>query len=236
MKTVVGAIEYGRETIRYEVRFLSSRKTLGIEVHPDQRVVIRAPMSCSEDLIADRVRKRASWISRQIADFQRYTPRTPQRQYVSGETHLYMGRQYRLKVTTGEPASVKLSRGQFIVTLLGKADPNRVRLMLHRWYLDRAREVFMEVLEQSLPRIKGIERPRVNIRAMQSRWGSLSDAGTMTLNVNLLRAPRACIEYVVIHELCHRQHRDHDAGFYRMLKRVMPDWEIRKRRLEAALL
>ena len=95
MKVVVGMIEYGRETIRYEVQFLPTRQTLGIEVHPDQRVVIRAPVGCTEDVIADRVRKRASWISRQIADFQRYSPRTPQRQYVSGETHLYQGRQYR---------------------------------------------------------------------------------------------------------------------------------------------
>lgn len=71
---------------------------------------------------------------------------------------------------------------------------------------------------------------------MQSRWGSLSPAGTMTLNANLIRAPRACIEYVVAHELCHLKHRDHDAGFYRLLGRVMPDWETRKVRLETALL
>ena len=74
------------------------------------------------------------------------------------------------------------------------------------------------------------------VRAMQSRWGSLSAAGTMTLNVNLIRAPRACIEYVVTHELCHVEYRDHDARFYRLLERVLPDWKTRKQRLEAALL
>lgn len=233
---MAGTIEYGRETIHYEVRFLPTRHTLGIEVHPDQRVLVRAPLGCPEEVIAERVRRRAAWISRQIAEFQRYRPRTPPRQYLSGETHLYLGRQYRLKVCAGEVATVKMSRGQLIVTLPGAPDPERIKTLLRRWYLDRARGVFSEMLDGCLPHFKRIERPRLIVRAMQSRWGSLSRAGTMTLNANLVRAPRPCIEYVVTHELCHLKHRDHDAQFFRLLGLVMPDWEQRKLRLEAALI
>lgn len=235
MKTATHELTYGAEVIRYQVQWVPTRRTLGIEVHPDQRVVVRAPTGCSEDLISERVRRRAAWISRQIADFRRFSPRTPPRQYVSGETHLYLGRQYRLKVMEGE-ASVRATRGQLIVTLSGRADPDRVRGMLHRWYLDHAKRVFGEVLDQCLPRFRGYRCPRLIVRAMQSRWGSLSPAGSMTLNANLVRAPRACIEYVVTHELCHLRHRDHDAAFYRQLERLMPDWEKRKQRLETALL
>lgn len=231
-----GVIEFGRESICYEVRFLASRKTLGIEVHPDQRVVVRAPTGCPAELIAERVQKRAAWICRQIADFQRYTPRTPQRQYLSGETHLYLGRQYRLKVVSGDAASVKLSRGYLTVTVSGVPERERVRTMLHRWSLIRAREVFEEVLAKNLCRHGIAQPPRVIVRTMQSRWGSLSQAGTMTLNSQLIRAPRACIEYVITHELCHLTHRDHDANFYRLLGQLMPDWDKRKQRLEAALL
>lgn len=233
---MLGVIEFGRESIRYEVQFLASRRTLGIEVHPDQRVVVRAPSGCPAELIAERVQKRASWISRQIADFQRYNPRTPQRQYLSGETHLYLGRQYRLKVVSGDVASVKLSRGYLTVTVSGVPDRERVRTMLHRWSLVRAREVFDEVLAKNLRRYSITRQPRLIVRAMLSRWGSLSQAGTMTLNSRLICAPRACIEYVITHELCHLIHRDHDASFYRLLGQVMPDWEKRKQRLEAALL
>lgn len=229
-------LAYGTETIRYQVQWVSTRRTLGIEVHPDQSVVVRAPLGCADDVIATRVKKRAAWISRQIADFQRYSPRTPQRQYVSGETHLYLGRQFRLRVAAGEPASVRMNRGQLMVTMPGKTDPDRVRMMLHRWYLDHARQVFGEVLNQCLPQFRGQQRPRLIIRAMQSRWGSLSQAGSITLNANLIRAPRACIEYVVAHELCHLRYRDHDSNFFRLLGRVMPDWEQRKQQLEAALL
>lgn len=257
---MVGSLTYGRDTIRYEVRFLASRQTLAIEVHPDSRVLVRAPLGCPEAVIAQRVQKRAGWISRQLAEFERYRPRTPTRQYVNGESHLYLGRQYRLKLLPGDSTSViksqgaildarsapaggvpgmariKLTRGQLLVSLPGDPDPERVKALLHRWYLDCARVVFADVLEASLRHFKGTDRPRLIVRTMQSRWGSLSRAGTMTLNVNLLRAPRSCIEYVVIHELCHTRHRDHDARFFRLLGQVMPDWEERKRKLEAALL
>ncbi len=233
---MVGTLTYGCDTIRYEVRFLTSRRTLAIEVHPDCRVLVRAPLGCPEALIAERVQKRAAWISRQLAELERYRPRTPARQYLSGESHLYLGRQYRLKLLQCESASVTLSRGQLLVSLPGDPDPDRVRALLKRWYLDRARTVFGEVLDASLRRFKGVEPPRLIVRAMQSRWGSLSRAGTMTLNVNLVRAPRPCIEYVVIHELCHTMHRDHDTRFFKLLGQAMPDWQQRKQRLEAALL
>ncbi len=236
MKTVTGTLTYGVDIIRYEVRFLASRQTLAIEVHPDSRVLVRAPIGCPEALITERVQKRAAWITRQLAEFGRYKPRTPARQYVSGESHLYLGRQYRLKLILGDAASVKLTRGQLLVTLRGKSEAERVKALLHRWYLDRARAVFTEVLNASVLRFKGVEHPRLIVRAMQSRWGSLSCAGTMTLNADLVRAPRSCIEYVVIHELCHIGHREHDARFFKLLGQVMPDWKERKQRLETALL
>ncbi len=233
---MTGTLTYGAEMIRYEVCFLASRRTLTIEVHPDSRVLVRAPLGCPEGLIAERVQKRARWISRQLAEFDRYRPRTPSRQYVNGESHLYLGRQYRLGLMSGDAASVKLSRGRLLVTLPDVPEPERAKAVLHRWYLDRARTIFTEVLDASLPHFTGLERPRLIVRTMQSRWGSLSRAGTMTLNVNLVRAPRACIEYVVTHELCHTRHRDHDARFFKLLGQVMPDWKRRKQRLEAALL
>ena len=233
---MVGILSYGRDTIRYEVRFLASRQTLAIEVHPDSRVLVRAPVDCPEALITERVQKRAAWISRQLAEFERYRPRTPARQYVNGESHLYLGRQYRLKLISGESSSVKLTRGQLLVTLPGAPEPERIKALLHRWYLDRARSVFTEILDASVLGFKSVDRPRLIVRAMQSRWGSLSRAGSMTLNVNLVRAPRPCVEYVVVHELCHTRHRDHGTRFYRLLEQVMPDWEQRKQRLEAALL
>jgi hypothetical protein len=233
----VGHVDYGSERICYEVEAVTGRRTLGIEVYPDLRVLVRAPADCKPEVIAERVRRRAAWISRQLADFDRYRPRTPPRRFVSGEAHRYLGRQFRLAIVGTEgPRTVRLHRGRIEVHVSIPARPAQVRDAVRYWYRERARQRFGEVLDAQLRCFTGMERPRLAIRTMASRWGSLSAAGTMTLNVRLIEAPLACIEYVIVHELCHRRHRNHDARFFRTLDRMLPDWRQRKARLESALL
>lgn len=233
---MVRRLSYGAETVDYEVRFLKGRRTLTIEVHPDSSVLVRAPAGCPDDVVAQRVQRRAAWVCRQLDEFGRYRPRTPQRQYIQGETHLYLGRQYRLRLKVGPTVAVKLSRGYLEVS--GPAlDATGAKDILYRWYLTRARAVFAEVLERSMQlHFPGEQRPRLSVRSMRTRWGSLSPAGMMTVNVDLVKAPKPCIEYVVCHELCHLRRRNHDRAFYQLLEQVMPDWRKRKTRLEMALL
>lgn len=232
-----GHVDYGSERICYEIQAVAGRRTMGIEVHPDLRVLVRAPADCKPEVIAERVRRRAAWISRQLADFERYRPRTPPRRFVSGEAHRYLGREFRLAVVGSDgPGTVRLHRGRIEVSLASPARPTQVRDAVRRWYRERAKQRFREVLDAQLCRFAGMGRPKLAIRTMASRWGSLSAAGTMTLNVRLIEAPLGCIEYVIVHELCHSRHRNHDARFFRTLDQVLPDWRRRKARLESALL
>lgn len=231
-------VMYGSEAIGYSVERRMRRKTLGIEVHPDLRVVVLAPPDCGNDDIQARVRRRARWIARQLERFRRYRPRTPPRRYVAGETHLYLGRQYRLKFAEGERENVVRTRSHLVVAApnrLARAETERV---VGAWYRRQAREIFAAILDKCFPALarRGLLRPRIEVRAMVRRWGSLSKKGRMTLNVNLLKAPPSCIEYVITHELCHLLHDHHGPRFYRLLTRLMPDWEKRKRHLEVALL
>lgn len=232
-----GTIAYGGKEIVFHVQ-VSDRKTMEIAVHPDNSVIVKAPRGVSEDDIHGRVYRRARWIAKQINYFQQFHPRTPRRQYVSGETHLYLGRQYRLKVSAGNNPGVKLVRGFLYVTYRGKQNPVRVRLLLDEWYLERARIKYAESLDRCFPDLQrmGYAQPTIHIRRMKTRWGSLSSKGTLTLNRELIRAPRDCIDYVVTHELCHLKYKDHSRAFYRLLEQVMPDWERRKHRLELALV
>ncbi len=237
MKPARGSIAYGCETISYEVRRVDNRKTLGIEVHPDLRVLVRAPADTDTQTIEERVRRRARWISRQLRHFDRYGPRTRPRHYVAGETHLYLGRPLRLKVVAGEKNNVIASRGALSVTCSNGISQKKVKSLLQAWYSARAGEVFDDVMTGCFRPFgrMGHKPPRLAVRAMKTRWGSLSAKGTMTLNSNLVKAPRPCIEYVIVHELCHLVHKDHGTGFYRLLERLMPDWRRRKQRLEEAL-
>lgn len=230
-------ITYGGEVVAYEVLFVT-RKTLEIAVHPDLRVVIKAPRGTSEIAIQSRARKRARWIKKQRDYFRQFDPRTPPRQYVGGETHRYLGRQYRLKLTESDKPSVKLTGGLFWVSCPDRNDSSQVKALLEAWYLQKAHEKFAEYFERCWPEFERLNqaRPKIQIRRMKSRWGSLSKSGTLTLNVALVQAPRECIDYVITHELCHLLHHDHGPSFYRLLEKVMPDWEKRKHKLELALI
>jgi predicted metal-dependent hydrolase len=237
-----GSVLYGNELIPYEIHVRPARKTLGIEVHPDGRVLVLAPSLCDDATIEDKVRLRVGWISRQLTTFSRYERHTAPRQYLSGESHRYLGRQYRLKVVINDQstdkAQINLTRGEIVVTGTKKLPQEKLKELLRCWYLSRAREVFDDVLTDTFDVFcrRRLAKPRVSVRDMRSRWGSLSPGGLMTLNSRLIQAPRPCIEYVILHELCHLVHRDHNAKFFALLGQLMPDWQKRKQRLEKALL
>lgn len=234
---MTGKIHFGKTSFAYNVLHVS-RKTMEIAVHPNKRVVVKAPLGTLRDEIEGRLRRRARWVLRQIDYFQQFEPRTPVRRFVSGETHLYLGRQYRLKVVRADANQVKMTRGRVVVEIDEEILPELVAAYLEDWYRSRARQYFQECLERCAQDFirRGYELPRLQIKKMRTRWGSLSQNGTLTLNLSLMRAPRECIEYVITHELCHLKYDDHSAGFYKYLERLMPDWEKRKLRLELALV
>ena len=232
-----GTVAYGQETIAFNV-FYADRKTMEIAVHPDSMVVIKAPVGTDFAEVKKRVVRRAGWIKRQLDYFRQFEPRTPGRSYVGGETHLYLGKQYRLKISSGNLDVVKLIHGHFHIEVKGNATPDKVRSLLECWYADKAAERFKESYDRNWPCFGklSLEKPRLQVRRMQKRWGSLSKGGVLTLNTDLIRSPRECIDYVITHELCHLKCHDHSTAFYAYLEKVMPDWVKRKHRLELALV
>ena len=233
----LSAIAYGGKEIVFQI-LKTDRKTMEIAVLPDCGVVVKVPKGTSVDETRLKVYRRARWIVRQINFFLQFRPRTPERQYIGGETHLYLGRRYRLKISQGDEASVKLTRGFIFITCCGVPNPDKVKLLLNTWYLERARIKFTDSLGRSFPSFErlGFSQPTIHIRKMKTRWGSLSAKGTLTLNRDLIRAPRDCIDYVVTHELCHLKHKNHSNEFYRLLDQVMSDWYKQKDKLEQALI
>ena len=228
------SLRYGNTTIEYHLCY-AQRKTLGISVAPDLRVTVTAPEGSALADIEARVEKRAAWILKKQREYERYLPHLPPRQYVSGETHRYLGRQYRLKVAQSEEEGVRLGRNYLYVDVRDEPDRQRVSLLLDAWYRARAGEVFADRLQACFPKMQhtGIFLPKLSIRAMSSRWGSTSPSGRVTLNVKLIQVPRTYIDYVIYHELCHLQEPNHGPGYYRLLDRVLPDWRERREKLNA---
>ncbi len=234
MTNVTQRVQYGDETIEYTLAY-SARKTLGISVDPDLRVTVTAPLGSDLAAVEAKVRQRAPWILRQQRELELYLPHTPPRRYVSGETHRYLGRQYRLKVEESgqQPERVKLARGALHVWVATPADTQRVRQLVEDWYEKQAQRVLYERLLALLPRFKPFElgEPQLTIRTMENRWGSCTDAGAITLNLKLVQASKPCIDYVIVHELCHLVEHNHGRSFYQLLDRMLPDWRARRRQL-----
>ncbi len=227
-------VRFGEHPIDFVVS-RRNRKSLEISVEPDASVVVVAPVGVPDEVICEKVKKRASWIIRQQRTFSNYLPKTPDRQYVSGETHLYLGRQYRLKIVRGTRRSIKLTRGFITVVTREPGNTGVIRNILEGWYRDRANVKFAERLEESLKRFPNPDAFRplgLEVRYMKQRWGSMSSSSKLLLNCRLIQASIDGIDYVITHELCHIAEPHHGPDFYDLLNRVLPDWPKRKIRLE----
>lgn len=226
---------YGDERITFErkPRPLVNGRIL-IKVHPDCRVVVSAPQDTDDQQVLNAVEKRGRWIYQQLRDFRKQLEYITPRQYISGESHYYLGKQYMLKVIVApsDAQGVKMLRGKLEVTLRHKS-AEKVLQLLTDWYKARAREVFARRLTAMLEQALWVsESPPLRILTMQTQWGSCSPNGRLTLNPNLVKAPRECIDYVILHELCHLAEHNHSERFYRLMGQVMPEWEIVKTRLD----
>ena len=226
-------IKYGSQIIPFELEH-RKRRTLEISVYPDLSIKVKAPLDRTIEEVRDKIRKRALWILEQRYFFSLYLPKQPEKTYFSGEAHYYLGKQYRLKISKSNIEEVVLKRGMFLVYTKDRKKQSHIKTLLEKWYLAHAREQFEKRISLCVKKASnyGIEVPELQIRKMSKRWGSCSKRGRITLNIHLVKAPSHCIDYVIMHELCHVKFFNHGKNFYNLLNKVMPDWQRRKKRLE----
>lgn len=230
---MMASIQFGSKQIDFQIEY-SDRKTLGITVTPDMDVLVKAPNDSTISKIEEKLKKKAPWIIKQQSFFLAYHPKTTERKYISGETHLYLGKQYLLKVEENEKESVKL-KGKFIE--VKTPDKTRVKQLVNNWYLNHARSKFHATALPLIEKFKKykVEPSSIVLREMPTRWGSCTPKGKIILNPELIKAPKGCIEYVIVHELCHLIHHDHTQKFMDLQTKEMKDWEKWKKKLESLL-
>lgn len=225
-------LQYGTQTINFKL-IKTKRKTLGITVYPDKQVVVKVPVAKSEKEVHDKLRKKAGWITRQLKYFDSLPSFVKQRQFVSGETHKYLGKQYRLKIIKSDEKRVLMQGGYIRISLSDTGDKKQVKTLLNSWYKKHALKRFEIYLKECYSAVKkyNIPYPKLQIREMKTRWGSCGSSGKITLNLNLIKHSSLSIRYVIMHELCHLKHHNHNDDFYKLLKKVMPDWGKQKYKL-----
>lgn len=200
-------------------------RNLHVGVYPPEGAVrVAAPVDMSRDAIRTAVLLRLGWIRRQVATFAAQR-REPPRDFVSGETHWFMGRQYRLRVLEGRRARVRLDGGDYIeLSAPDLADRDHLARTLDGW-LRRELRARAEPLVDCWAARLDANRPILGIKRMRTRWGTCNSvAGRVWLNLALARVAPPAIEYVVAHEVAHLLVRNHGADFVALLDLHLPAW------------
>ena len=222
-----------------EISYVLERKqvkNLNLRIRKDGSVFVSASDAVLFDEVDEFVCNKASYILHAVKRFNEMALYKPQpKQYVSGETFYLQGRGLRLQVSHATKDSISSDGVYIYLNVKDVNDIEKKRRMVNRFLDSQCKIIFGEVMDELYPLFKkyGIEKPTLRIRDMETRWGScLVKKRIVTLNKRLLEAPRNCIEYVVMHELCHFMHPNHSKCFYAFLSMLMPDWKERKQFLD----
>jgi len=229
------SVRYGNRTIDYAIKRSPRRTTVSIAIDPTDGVLVTAPEPAPVARLDRIVHAKGLWITQRLKRQSDRPPGPAPKEFVSGESFLYLGRQYRLKLDLdAAPRPLRLDGGWLRVNvprfLPEEHRSDFVRAALVDWYAAQAQR---RLPERSLEWAKkiGVHAPSVVLTEPRKRWGSASASGTIRLNWRIIQAPRPIVDYVIVHELTHLQHPNHNREFWAALGTCLPDYETRKRRL-----
>lgn len=218
---IVVPVKAGNDITAQVVRS-NRRKTAEVRVE-NGIVSIVVPVDLPQDRIEQILNKKSKWIRHKIVLHHRSMPVQP-KEYVSGESVSYLGKNYRLKVIKAPEPSVKLIDGRMQVTLpQGMKSPHAVKEALVGWYKEHAQANIRSRVERYAP-IVGVQPNNIEVRSFKARWGSCHLSGDIQYNWKIIIAPNRIVDYVVVHELCHLKQHDHSPKFWKLVGQIIPDY------------
>ncbi|HTX92176.1 MAG TPA: SprT family zinc-dependent metalloprotease [Anaerolineales bacterium] len=200
----------------------SRRRTIALIVQADATLTVRAPLRMPDGEITKFVETHTDWILKNQARARRSAP-PPPKQYRDGESFLYLGKSYPLKLVPPQRPALKFDGRTFT---LGRSAAARGEQAFVRWYKARALEVLTERV-RALAAKHGFQYTKVRISSARTRWGSCSSKGTLSFTYRLVMAPPEVVDYVVAHELVHTKVRNHSKVFWNRVAGLMPDYKAR---------
>ena len=210
-----------------EVRKTDRKKSASI--HLDGNLVrVTVPKSLSDNRIRDLIQKRTLWIKTKLnQQSQRLVPKP--KEYVSGETILYLGRNYRLKVLRENKVSIKMKNGYLVATVLqNDTDPQKtIKSLLEDWYQKHA-EMRLKEKTKRFSKLIGVVPKSIAVKNYKSRWGSCSSKAELTYNWRIILAPHHIVDYVVVHELCHLLEYNHSSKYWKHVERHIPNYKEKR--------
>ncbi len=229
---MIRKVRFGNVTIPYSIIKSNRRKTSQITVDKDS-VVVRTPSSKTTSEIKKIVDGKKKWIFRKRLEFQKQKSDIAKFSYTDGTKFLYLGRNLTLKILKNKKTeSVSLKKDTIIVSIKSKMSSKvLVKKLYQDWLMEKSSQIFTSRLNKISKKLK-LKPRKIIIKNLKDRWGSATSDDTINLNMNLIKAPRSVIDYVILHELCHLKIKGHSDKFWQMVKKFMPNYDEQKRWLE----
>ena len=233
------SFQHKSKSLSISIRY-SSRKTMGISVHPDQRIEIIAPLGTPIASIQRVIEGKSQWIARQLEKLEKYQNIEQPKEYTNGQTLKLLGQGYMIKVIQvkdSEEEQIIKDKRLIKVYVRDRHQAERIHLLIEDWYRNEALVYLAQKFEQCYKKVKkyNISKPFFYLRYMKRRWGSCTSKGNILFNPEIIQLPSHCIEYIIMHELCHLKYRNHSKEFYYFLDTVMPNWKDCSQALDSFL-
>lgn len=228
--------KYGKYVYQYFLIY-QERKSISLTIQPNLNLILKCPENYSEIQIEKFLKRKWLWIEKQKQFFKKFKIKSEKKDYLSGESFLYLGRQYKLVVKKAKKSAVSLAQGKLILyTKNSVRDAVINKKLLKEWYANGIKIVFKERFNLMIKKFQYDFVPDLITRKMSKRWGSYLLKKKIILNPLLIKASKDCIDYVIAHELCHMRYKNHDKNFFKLLCSVIPDWKELKEQLELRFL
>ena len=229
MKTVT---IYGTP-IPYSVQRIKNRKTIQIAFTPERTLLVKAPYGITESEAVKILTGKASWIHKHWHRLTKLSTNPVNRKFESDTQLLYLGQQYRLKLTQSSKDLVYIDGETIIVQCSAPAAAYQAsaQALLLKWYVKQAGSALSNRTNY-WAKIIGVSPTRVTIRDQKTRWGSCSNRGSINYSWRLIMAPSPVMDYLVIHELCHMKVANHSQSFWQLVANHIIDYNEHRRWLK----
>lgn len=217
---LINGIEFLYKAIR------EHRKTISIAIPIDKKLVIKTPIHFSKKDIEDFLQKKSTLIVKRLTKAEDRKKRIAKLEdsYKNGGAVLYLGKKYKLLIDNSKRRNVVKSDTEITIYSKNLLDSQDIRLMLDTWYYRQAERVFSERLKEMVKYFDKMKIPELRIKSMKRQWGSYIKH-IVTLNLHLIKTPIECIDYIILHELCHTYEKNHQKKFYDLLESKLKNWK-----------
>lgn len=215
--------------IDYQLLPGTDRKTTDIVIERNGIISVHPPKGYSPEQIDAVVESKRMWIYRNLAEWRDLNATAVVREWVNGETFLYLGRSYRLSLVAGQDADLQLKEGRFFLKreLIDKGGARAARQIFEAFYCAKGKEWIKQRVAYFAPKV-GVKPTGATVRELGYRWANCTTDDYLTFHWKCMMAPAKIIDYMVVHELCHMHQRNHSDAFWNEVDKVMPDYAERK--------